>query len=569
MSDSDQKKISTSRVYWGVTCIVLIGIAALLRFSHLGAKDFGIDEILHVYAAQELIQGKPPLLPSGFEYHRSLPFSYLVALAGIFGGFNEFALRVPSAILGALVVFFVYWLTTRWYSAFAGLVAAFFTTFSPMEIAHSREVRMYMLFQLLYLLTLFFFYEGFETTSPKSLESSKPSAIKRWINIYQIRPMFLLCSAGTFLIAWKIHKLIFPAISGILLYIFMMSIVTLFTRATHDLIRKKYIGICLLLLVGACAGSLLLPDAFEELMGVIHGPLAWGQENADNWSYYRWQLLDEYPIVFGGLTILLLCCLLKNRKVGLFVCCTLLLPLLLHSLILPMKSYRYIMYLLPLMYMAAGVGIAQLLTVLWTSGNSFNTQRYVPTNLWHLLLSGVLGIAVLGVLTNMPWFMRTVKDYANDYQSPHVTDVQHHRWKNAMQYISEHQRDDDVIVSGYPLLSRHYGATQPLYFMNNAYLLNNEEGNQKNEQGELIDYTFGAPVLKNLEDLKRILNSHKSGWVMTYKWRQDRFWNNPDIPSTTLGTFTPQVIRYIEDHLERQSIPNAPDIALWRWNSEK
>ncbi|GJL50151.1 MAG: hypothetical protein NPIRA01_13780 [Nitrospirales bacterium] len=567
MSKSDQNSFFTSRVYLVTACIVLICMAALLRFSHLGAMDFGIDEILHVYAAQELIQGKPPVLPSGFEYDRSLPFSYLVAMAGFYGGFNELALRVPSAILGTLVVFFVYWLTTRWYSAFAGLVAAFLTTFSPMEIAHSREVRMYMLFQLLYLLTVFFFYEGFETISPKNLEKSKPSAIKRWIEAYQIRPMFLLCSAGTFLIAWKIHTLIFPAISGFLLYIFMMGVVTIFIRAPHNLVRKKYIGTCLLLLLGASAASLLLPSAVEELTAVIDGPLAWGQENADNWSYYRWLLLDEYPIVFGGLTILLLCCLLKNSKVGLFLCCTLLLPLLLHSLILPMKSYRYIMYIFPLIYMAAGVGIAQLLTALWTSGHSFNNQRYVPKHLWHLLWSGALCLAVLGVLINMPWFMRTVKDYANDYQSPHVTDVQHHRWKNAMQYISEHQRDEDVIVSGYPLLSRHYGATHPLYFMNNVYLLNNEQGNQTNEQGELIDYTFGAPVLKNLEDLKRILNSHKSGWVMTYKWRQDRFWNNPDIASPTLGMFSHEVLCYIEDHLERQSIPNAPDMALWRWSS--
>ena len=321
-------------------------------------------------------------------------------------------------------------------------------------------------------------------------------------------------------------------------------------------------------MLGALAGSFLFPHTIAKLTAVMYAPLTWGQEHADNWNYYRWLLLDEYPIIFGCLSILLLSCLLKNTKNGLFLCCALLIPFFLHSVILPMKTYRYIMYLLPLMFMAAGVGVATIFQYVWTASKQLNIHGYVSHRNMAVFVSGVLALVMMGTLINMPWFLRTLKDYTTDFQSPHVTDVQHHHWNHAVHYISEHSAEGDVIVSGYPLLTRHYGATQPLYFMNTTYLPHNIQRNFRNEQGELIDYTFGAPVLSSLDDLQRIMKSHRSGWIMTYKWRNERYWNNPDHATSISGTFPDDVLQYMEDNLELQEIPNAPDMALWRWNAE-
>ncbi|WP_454065095.1 glycosyltransferase family 39 protein [Candidatus Nitrospira salsa] len=556
-----------SKPYWVFLCFILICIAAIFRFSHLGDKDFGIDEILHVYAAQELLQDHVPLLPSGYAYERGLPYTYLVAVMGYLGGFTELNLRIPSAILGVVVVFFVYWMTQRWFSVEAGLVAAFFTALSPMEIAHSREVRMYMLFQLLFLLIAFFFFEGFETSSRRNTNVPKLTATKKWTDTFQVRPLFLCYAGMAFLLALGVHKLILPAMSGFVGYVLVMGIIGVVSRSIDSPVRQKYIGTALMIIVGATVGSLLFPGIPAKLVAITQEPLAWGQENADNWSYYRWLLLDEYPLVFGGLSIFLLYGFLQNRRVGLLIACVFLLPFVIQSVILPMKSYRYLLYVLPFMYMAAGVGVAGLLRSLWSAGHAFNKVEFVPNRVWKFFVSIVLMGGILGVLINMPWFMRTVKDFAQDFQSPHVTDVQHHNWGTTVQYIESHAVPGDVIVSGYPLLSRHYGATQPLYFMNNAYLVTNINRDLKNEQGQLIDYTFGVPVLQNLDDLKQIMKRHPSGWVMTYEWRKDRFWNYPDLPETSLGTFPVEVIRYIKEHLERQKIPNAPYMALWRWDS--
>ncbi|GJL54370.1 MAG: hypothetical protein NPIRA02_15020 [Nitrospirales bacterium] len=567
MSTEHEHTNPALKPYWVVVCLLIVALAALFRFSHLGDKDFGIDEILHVYAAQELLQGNAPVLPSGYVYDRGLPYTCLVALSGLVGGFTELSLRIPSAILGVLVVLFVYWMTQRWFSVEAGLAAAFLTAFSPMEIAHSREVRMYMLFQLLFLLIVFFFYEGFETSSFRHGKQSKISVIGKWTETFQIRPL-LLCYAGlAFLLALGVHTLILPAMSGFVAYVLVMGGIGVVSRSIDLPVRQKYIGISLLLIVGTIMGSFLFPSIPAKLIAMTQEPLAWGQENADNWSYYRWLLLDEYPLVFGGLTLLFLYCCFQNNRVGLLMACTFLVPFILHSLILPMKSYRYVLYALPLMYMAAGVGFVGLMKVLWSRGRVLNQAENVPHGLWNVIVFTVLISTVLGVLINMPWFTRTIKDFTQNFDSPHVADVQHHNWKAAVGYIESHSIDGDVTVSGYPLLSRHYGATQPLYFMNNAYLRTNIKRDIKNDQGQLIDYTFGVPVLQNLEDLKQIIQTHSSGWVMTYRWRKDRFWNYVDLDGTALGTFPTDVLRYIEAHLERHSLPDAPYIVLWRWNA--
>ena len=552
-----------------VLCVVLLCVAAVLRFSHLGDADFGLDEILHLHVAEQLLQGNPPALPSGFIYDRGLPFSYLVALAGSMGGFNEYTLRIPSAILGVLIILLVYWITTRWFSASAGLCAAFLTTFSPIEVAMSREVRMYTLFQILFLFLLFFFYEGFETSPPINRNKRlRYPHLAQWISALNIRPAFLVLAGIFSLLAWEVHRLIQTAVSGVIVYLFLMGVIALGVRKMNLSIRLKYIGTCLLMLIGALGVFLFFPQKIEELISVTSIAPAWKVDQAYNWHYYRWLLLDEYPLIFGGLTILLLFGLTKQPQLVLFISLSLLVPIIMHSAVFPQKSYRYILHVLPLMYMLAGVGFSELFSFLWKEGLKLNIGGYIPPKMWPLVVSGVLGVGMLGMLINMPWFMRTVKDYANGFNAPHVSDVQHHNWKTAMTYISQHQKEGEVIISGYPLLSRYYGATQPLYFMNDSYKINNIGYNLRNEDGQLIDYTSGSVVLLTLDEFMKVVNSHPSGWAVTYRWRDERFWEKPSQPGSLSGSFPDEVIRYLQDNHNWEEVPGAPHMALWRWRRD-
>ena len=565
MAGLDETNGHVFKPFWLALCIVLLFIAATLRFSHLGDQDFGLDEILHVYVAQELVKGSPPVLPSGYLYDRGLPYSYLVALAGFLGEFDEFTLRVPSVVCGVLVVLLVYWITARWFSASAALVAAILTTFSPIEVALSREVRMYTFFQLLFLLMLFLFFEGFETSPTTTASQSRLSRVQAWFAAFNIRPVFLLLAGMIFLLAWQVHALVQPGVSGPIAYILVMAGIVFVINKLEAPIRQKYIASSVVIIFGAIAGSVLFPEKLNKLLAMTQATPYFYQERADNWNYYRWELLDAYPIVFGGLTIFFVVCLIKNPKVGLFLSLSFLVPFILHSVILPMKTYRYIFHILPLMYMVAGVGFSECFSCLWSAGCKLNTKEYLPKIVWNTLVAGILCTAILGMLINMPWFMRTVKDYSNNFQLPHFVDVQHHKWKNAMTYIAQHQIEGDIIISGSPSLTGYYGANQPLYAMNDVRLRLNINANMRDEHGNLIDYASGAIVLIDLEDVKQVIRDNPSGWVITYLWRGERFWNHPDRPIPLTGTFPDEVIQFLQRNYHMETVPGSPVLALWRW----
>ncbi|MCA9471150.1 MAG: glycosyltransferase family 39 protein [Nitrospirales bacterium] len=554
---------------WVALCLSVLFIAVMLRVSHLGDADYGLDEIFHVYVAQELINGDPPILPSGFHYERGLPYSYLVAIAGSVGGFNETALRMPSVLFGVLVIALVYGFTARWYSAFAGLIAAFITTFSPIEVALSREVRMYTMLQFLFLLIAFLFYEGFETSSSQHHPHPGRALLKTWFVPYEVRPIFLLWAGLLFLLAWRVHALIQPAMSGIIAYMLVMAGMAVVMKGLPRPLRQKYMVSGLAVLLGGIVGSVLFPEKVAKLLAESHSIPLFYEERAYNWNYFRWELLDEYPIIFGTLTFSFLVCIVKQPKLGLFLGVVFVVPFLLHSLVFTFKTYRYIFHLLPLMYIAAAVGISACLSSVWSAGCRLNAKASVPSNLWTVIVAGTLGAAMMGMLINMPWFMRTVKDYSTDFQLPHFADVQHHHWKKAMAYIIQHQKEGDVIISASAIHTKYYGASQPLYAMNDVRLRLNMYRNLQDEYGNLIDYASGAVVLKDLEDVKRVLREHHSGWFMTYLWRRERFWNHPDRLIPVTGTFPDEVFRYLDGNLERKTIPGVPDIAVWRWSREE
>ena len=439
----------------------------------MGDKDFGLDEILHVYVANQLVQGNPPQLPSGYQYDRAESYSYLVGLAGFLGGFSELSLRIPSVICGVLLVGLVFGLTARWFSPLAGLAAAFITAFSPIEIAFSREVRMYLFFQVLFLLLLFLFYEGFESSSRPIPKRLPTQGVQKMFAEFEVRPAFLFLSMIIFFLAWEVHKIVIPGVSGIVCYVAFMGLMAICAKKMCGSIRMKYMVSLAALLIGVVVISLMFPEKIRHFIAITQISPPWYGERAANWNYYRWQLLDEYPIVFGSLLISFLFSIIKKPKLGFYLLLSFFVPLLLHSCIFPMKSYRYILHVLPIMYIIAGVGVAELLSFLWSSGLKFHNQHVVPPLVWRATVIGVLSMAMMAMLVHMPWFMRSVRDFSNHYETPHFVDVQHHSWKKVMKYITDRTMEGDVVISGYPLLSSYYGGTQPLYFLNDAYLPNN------------------------------------------------------------------------------------------------
>jgi hypothetical protein len=127
---------------WLLAGIVLAG--AILRFWGLGSVGLHGDEKTMALPVMNLINEGRPMMPSGMFYPRAVGQLYLMAASVMAFGQSEWALRLPSALCGVLLIVLAYqaggrFLTPPWRLALAAAVA-----FLPDFIEDSQTARMYV-----------------------------------------------------------------------------------------------------------------------------------------------------------------------------------------------------------------------------------------------------------------------------------------------------------------------------------------------------------------------------------------------------------------------------------------
>lgn len=143
------------RVQWAIL-LVLTVVSAVPRFANLGRLSFYADEEISSFPARSLAEGGGPVQPSGMEYRRALPLTWLTAAsAKIFGVDKEASYRVPVAVFGTLTVPLLLLVGRRLVGWDAALVAAFLLAVSEWHLAFSRQARMYVPFLFFFILACY------------------------------------------------------------------------------------------------------------------------------------------------------------------------------------------------------------------------------------------------------------------------------------------------------------------------------------------------------------------------------------------------------------------------------
>jgi hypothetical protein len=140
-SDADTARIRSWSL-WLLAGIVLAG--AVVRFWGLGSVGLHGDEKTMALPVMSLINEGRPLMPSGMFYPRAVGQLYLMAASVMAFGQSEWAMRLPSALCGVLLILLAYkaggrFLTPAWNLALAAAVA-----FLPNFIEDSQTARMYV-----------------------------------------------------------------------------------------------------------------------------------------------------------------------------------------------------------------------------------------------------------------------------------------------------------------------------------------------------------------------------------------------------------------------------------------
>ncbi|MBL4773909.1 MAG: glycosyltransferase family 39 protein, partial [Alcanivoracaceae bacterium] len=125
-----------------VLSVLLLGI--YFHFHNLENPGFWGDEETSSMPAKALAMGNGPTFPSGMEYRRALPLTYLNALsAKVFGINKDFSYRVPSALFGIATLVLIFFGTMRFFGLPIALMVTALLAFSEWHIIISRTARMY------------------------------------------------------------------------------------------------------------------------------------------------------------------------------------------------------------------------------------------------------------------------------------------------------------------------------------------------------------------------------------------------------------------------------------------
>ena len=129
-----------------VLLLLILAVGTWIRFWHLDNVGLHGDEDIMGLAVRGLLELGSPILPSGMYYPRALAHTYLMAGSVWLFGDNEWALRLPSAIVGSLCGLLAFFLGKRFLEPKPNLAFVAVMTFLPAMIDISLTARMYVFY---------------------------------------------------------------------------------------------------------------------------------------------------------------------------------------------------------------------------------------------------------------------------------------------------------------------------------------------------------------------------------------------------------------------------------------
>ena len=384
--------------------ILLMGLS--VRVVNLGGPDFGGDERFHVFAASEVLESGSPVLPSGFRYDRARLWTEIIALAGRLAPLSEATARAPAVILGVANMFLVFWMTRRWFGGPAGLIAAFLVAFAPLEIGHSRQVRMYMAFQFAYLAFIYMFYVGIEARRTAVARTSAGSYIRNFFDTCQVSPVALLLAGGFLALSFHFHDSAIVGAFGPVVFVLAMGVFGFWVDRPWA-VRLKYIGSAAAIVLAAACVYAVFPDFVHTNLKTYQSAPLWAEGSSESWQYYRYILLTEYPIMLPLYPIALVFAFRKNQIVTFYLSICFVVSILILGYA-AWKVERFIIFILPLLFIPVSVALYDLagaVNGVIVDLVKRSTLRRLPSSVMAAGTGAVLAFALL----NAPWFMQAIR----------------------------------------------------------------------------------------------------------------------------------------------------------------
>ncbi len=486
---------------WTIAILGVILVAAgWLRFADLGKLSFWADEFPHAIAARNLIAHGSPELPSGRQYRRA--YLQTIADAGSMRAFgeNEKAARIPSAVVGVITVVGVWFVARRRFGETAALASAAVLAVMPMHVAHSRSARFYAGFALS--------YGAAAALSTRALETRSKRAAIGAVVAFGIA-LHLQVEAATLLlplICWAVYLRAKSPEHHASLGKAAAALAGLGVGATLVIALVPPLREGATWLLDNLPGMELKPGLHFDTLGKLFGVISW------------WAWIPLAPAVIVGLR--------RADRNGVAVALQVLVPAVaLAVLFAPTTDrgigFRYLFYLMPILAVAVGVGVAELAGLVGKRGAAAVTAVIVAV----LVVAG--GPTVWGLPSE-----------------PHPgREIPRPNWNAATAIVKAQGHTGDAILSTSPLA--------PAWALGRCadWIRTRAAADAFLDGGR--DIYCNSPLVTDEESLRAYLRAHPRGWVIADpgQWR---------------SIVDPGGRAYIERTATRVD-PGDGSILLWRW----
>jgi len=453
---------------------LLTAVAFFIRMQGLkGADgDLGTDESRLALAAQGVLASGLPKVPSGRIYTRAMLSAYLMAPSLWMFGPHDFAARLPSAVVGALLIPVVFVLGRAVAGTAGGLWAAAFAVIQPDLIKWSGKAWMPSLFVLVFVAAAYLLYLGYG----------------------EDRPSMQLAGACGFVIALFVQEL-----AVLLPMAVFASLVIRMVRRDYSWFAER--GSVAAFFVFGLGVTLFVAMGLFLRMGTIAGSTAEFTTyiapslTLTNLHFYYHNLLRGYPLllVAAALGVPLV---VRSPKAGmLFLYMTMAVGVITLGFLLYKSMERYAIMLLPLFAIIAAWSV---ITGTRLVSDRWGLRPATAATLPAVVLSLVFGLSLRGDLRAAP--------------SPEEPPA--HSWLAEFQALGP--SPDDLVLSDAPTVVAFYRGRVDYW----ARVENYERYSYR--AGEVVRELYtGAVRIGNAEDLQRVADANpgRTLWFLGRLWR--------------------------------------------------
>jgi hypothetical protein len=493
-----------------LTLIIIMFLGLWLRYQGLGDMSFDHDEMGLVAKSKGIFNlGIPYTLFAGevrwITTYEAVP--YPLALAGLLFGYSEWSMRLPACLMGTICIGVIGLMGWRLFNWRTGLFAAFIYACLPLNIRWSQNAFYLTQCQLMAMLTFWLFYEA--------------------IRVRPFQQKFLTAAALTFCLSylsWEGTGFLLPALLVGLLVVrwgqwwwlkeFHLYRCLFFIGA---LVVAQY---CSRMIAGA--PYLQVGSGLSNLTGPSLFFLAPGYQP----MFYVDKLLLSENHVFFTLMILAGLPFCWKHPGFRYVVVLLATLFILHTNFLAALSPRYCYYFQPLVIMggvAATMMLYERILALPRRAGDSTVARVAAhaTGLALLLLlfvqsnESVLKEYQLSSMGDSPQMMTRLNTYRYDYRG--VAD-----------FVKTHARPGDVILPGIPHVFNYYTGIPGDYFLDTLFS-SKVPYNQLLSEPRFADKFGGLPVIRNLTELKDVVNRSGRAWIVLAPYSSSIKFNSPPV----------------------------------------